>query len=44
MKAVVVEEYTTIDGVRLKEVAKPAISSGKVRVRVQAWELVLSMA
>ena len=36
MKAVVVEQYETIDNVGLKDVALPDISSGQVRVKIQA--------
>src|SRR5262245_41884577 len=36
MKAVVVEKFDTIDNVGLKDVAVPAVSSGQVRVKIQA--------
>jgi NADPH:quinone reductase len=36
MKAVVVEQYDSIDNVGLKDVALPAVSDGQVRVRIQA--------
>lgn len=36
MKAVVVEQFDTIDNIPLKEVALPEASSGHVRVRIQA--------
>jgi NADPH:quinone reductase len=36
MKAVVVENYDTIDNVALKDVAQPEITPGMVRVRIQA--------
>src|SRR5437763_14895184 len=36
MKAVVVEQYDSIDNIRLKDVALPAVSSGQVRVKIQA--------
>ena len=36
MKAVVVEQYDIIDNIPLKEVARPDVSAGQVRVKVQA--------
>src|SRR5690349_2419908 len=36
MKAVVVEQYDTIDNIPLKDVALPDVSAGQVRVKVQA--------
>ncbi len=36
MKAVVVEQYDAIDNVGLKDVALPEVSSGQVRVKIQA--------
>jgi NADPH:quinone reductase len=36
MKAVVVEKYDSIDNVGLKDVALPDVSSGQVRVKIQA--------
>src|SRR4030095_4050666 len=36
MKAVVVEQYDTIDNIPLKEVALPDVAAGQVRVKVQA--------
>ena len=36
MKAVVVENYDSIDNIRLKDVAMPDVSAGQVRVRIQA--------
>ncbi|MES5483240.1 NADPH:quinone oxidoreductase family protein [Bradyrhizobium sp. INPA03-11B] len=36
MKAVVVEDYDRIENIAIKNVAKPELSSGMVRVRVQA--------
>jgi NADPH:quinone reductase len=36
MKAVVVEQYDTIDNIPLKDVALPDVAAGQVRVRVQA--------
>jgi NADPH:quinone reductase len=36
MKAVLVEQYDVIDNVSVKDVPQPEISSGQVRVRVQA--------
>src|SRR4051812_35449879 len=36
MKAVVVEQYDSIDNVGLKDVALPAVSDGQVRVKIQA--------
>ena len=36
MKAVVVEKFDTIDNVGLKDVALPDVSSGQVRVKIQA--------
>ena len=36
MKAVVVEQYDSIDNIRLKDVALPAVSSGQMRVKIRA--------
>jgi len=36
MKAVVVEQYDTIDNISLKDVALPEVSAGRVRVKIQA--------
>ena len=36
MKAVVVEQYASIDEIELKQIARPAVTPGSVRVRVQA--------
>jgi NADPH2:quinone reductase len=36
MKAVVVEQFDAIDNVGLKDIALPAVSSGQVRVKIQA--------
>lgn len=36
MKAVVVDDYAAIDQVALKQIARPAVMPGSVRVRVQA--------
>jgi NADPH2:quinone reductase len=36
MKAVVVEKYDSIDNIALKEVARPEVSTGEVRVKIQA--------
>mgnify|MGYP001245938134 FL=1 len=36
MKAVVVEQYDSIDNIGLKEVALPQVSNGQVRVKIQA--------
>ena len=36
MKAVVVENYNSIDNIHLRDVALPEVSAGQVRVRVQA--------
>jgi NADPH:quinone reductase len=36
MRAVVVEQYSPIDNVELKELALPDVSSGQVRVKIQA--------
>src|SRR5262245_26852178 len=36
MKAVVVEQYDTIDNIPLKDVALPDVAAGQVRVKVQA--------
>src|SRR5262245_31674026 len=36
MKAVVVEQYDTIDNIPLKDVALPDAAAGQVRVKVQA--------
>jgi NADPH:quinone reductase len=36
MKAVVVEQYDTTDNAELKEVERPEVSAGQVRVRIQA--------
>ncbi|WBU28175.1 NADPH:quinone oxidoreductase family protein [Rhodopseudomonas palustris] len=36
MKAVVVDDYAAIDQVALKQIARPAVKPGSVRVRVQA--------
>ena len=36
MKAVVVENYDSIDNIRLKDVAMPELSAGQVRVRIAA--------
>mgnify|MGYP002682965499 CR=1 FL=1 len=36
MKAVVVENYDSIDNIRLQDVAMPDVSAGQVRVRIQA--------
>src|SRR5437899_9403177 len=36
MKAVVVEQYDTIDNIPLKDVALPDVAAGHVRVKVQA--------
>src|SRR5260370_10720485 len=36
MKAVVVEKYDSIDNVLLRDVGRPDISAGQVRVRIQA--------
>ncbi|MBR0859226.1 NADPH:quinone oxidoreductase family protein [Bradyrhizobium liaoningense] len=36
MKAVLVENYDHIDNITIKEVAKPELSAGMVRVRIQA--------
>lgn len=36
MKAVVVENYDSIDNIRLKDVAMPEVSAGQVRVRITA--------
>ena len=36
MKAVVVEQYDTIDNIALKDVALPDVAAGQVRVKVQA--------
>jgi NADPH2:quinone reductase len=36
MKAVVVENYDSIDNIRLKDVAIPDVSAGQARVRIQA--------
>jgi NADPH2:quinone reductase len=36
MKAVVVEQFNSIDNIHIKEVADPNISSGQLRVRIQA--------
>ena len=36
MKAVVVEQYDTIDNILLKDVALPDVAAGQVRVKVQA--------
>ena len=37
MKAVVVENYDSIDNIRLKDVAMPEVPAGQVRVRIAAW-------
>src|SRR5689334_9253149 len=36
MKAVVVEQYDTIDNIPLRDVALPDVAAGQVRVKVQA--------
>jgi NADPH:quinone reductase len=36
MKAVVVDNYDSIDGISIKEIDKPSVSPGEVRVRVGA--------
>jgi NADPH2:quinone reductase len=36
MKAVVVEKYDSIDNIRLKDVPKPGVLAGQVRVRIEA--------
>src|SRR5215470_12627589 len=36
MKAVLVENYDSIENIAIKEVAKPELSAGMVRVRIQA--------
>jgi NADPH:quinone reductase-like Zn-dependent oxidoreductase len=36
MQAVVVENYDSIDNVRLKQVSLPEVSAGHVRVRIEA--------
>src|SRR5215208_7104888 len=36
MKAVVVEQYESADNAQLKEVERPKVSAGQVRVRIQA--------
>src|SRR3954447_25236535 len=36
MKAVVVEQYDSTDNAELKEVERPEVSAGQVRVRIQA--------
>ena len=36
MKAVVVENYDSIDGISIKEIEKPAPAGGEVRVKVGA--------
>ena len=36
MKAVVVEKYDAVDNVELKEITLPDVSSGRVRVKIQA--------
>jgi NADPH2:quinone reductase len=36
MKAVVVEQYDTIDNIPLKDIAMPDVAAGQVRVKVQA--------
>ena len=36
MKAVVVENYNSIDGISIKEIEKPALAGGEVRVKVGA--------
>jgi NADPH:quinone reductase len=36
MKAVVVENYTSIDGISIKEMDMPGVSAGEVRVRIGA--------
>ena len=36
MKAVVVENYDSIDGISIKEIEKPALAGGEVRVKVGA--------
>ncbi len=39
MKAVVVEKYDAIDNIGLKDVALPEVSSGQVRVKIQATSI-----
>src|SRR5262245_55830009 len=39
MKAVVVEKYDAIDNIGLKDVALPDVSSGQVRVKIQATSI-----
>ncbi|MEH2568017.1 NADPH:quinone oxidoreductase family protein [Bradyrhizobium sp. AZCC 2289] len=36
MKAVVVENYDSIDGISIKEISQPGIAAGEVRVRIEA--------
>ena len=36
MKAVVVEQYDSIDNIRIKDVGRPVVAAGELRVRVQA--------
>jgi NADPH2:quinone reductase len=36
MKAVVVDNYNSIDGISIKEIDKPVVSPGEVRVKVGA--------
>jgi NADPH2:quinone reductase len=36
MRAVVVEKYDSIDNIRLKDVLKPEVTAGQVRVRIEA--------
>jgi NADPH2:quinone reductase len=36
MKAVVVENYDSIDGISIKEIEMPGISAGEVRVKIGA--------
>ena len=36
MKAVVVENYDSIDGISIKEIDTPGLSKGEVRVKVGA--------
>jgi NADPH2:quinone reductase len=36
MKAVLVENYDSIDGISIKEIDKPGVSKGEVRVKVGA--------
>ena len=43
MKAVVVEQYESIEKSRIREVNDPAVSEGQLRVKVQAVASVLLM-